>query len=157
MGASGWDYVTAFDGSVERALENLHAQVFQEEYGDDDSYETLEDLYADEEFMEEGAHSILDIERVVHTADPPSQYRVEDIGTLRPLAPDRTAHHFGTDRPTPEQFQARLAEAYEAMGGHTRSEETLIDECRMRWTGLYVVLYTGDEPTHLGIFGYSGD
>lgn len=157
MGASGWDYVTSFDGSVERALENLHAQVFQEEYGDDDTYETLEDLYADEEFMQEGAHSILDIERVVHTTNPPSLYRAEDIGTLRPLAPDRTAHHFGTDRPTPEQFQARLAEAYEAMGGRTRSEETLIDECRTRWTGLYVVLYTGDEPTHLGIFGYSGD
>jgi hypothetical protein len=38
-------------------------------------------------------------------------------------------------------------------------EETLMDECRMRWTGVYVVLYAGDEPepTHLGIFGYSGD
>ncbi|MFF0777716.1 hypothetical protein [Streptomyces sp. NPDC003720] len=35
--------------------------------------------------------------------------------------------------------------------------ETLLDECRMRWTGVYVVLYTGDEPTHLGIFGFSGD
>ncbi|WP_405536689.1 hypothetical protein OG787_27090 [Streptomyces sp. NBC_00075] len=43
------------------------------------------------------------------------------------------------------------------MGGRARSGETLIDECRMRWTGLYVVLYTGDEPTHLGIFGHSGD
>jgi hypothetical protein len=34
-----------------------------------------------------------------------------------------------------------------------------MDECRMRWTGVYVVLYAGDEPepTHLGIFGYSGD
>ncbi|WP_405536688.1 hypothetical protein OG787_27085 [Streptomyces sp. NBC_00075] len=101
MGASGWDYVTSFDGSVERALENLHAQVFQAEYGDDDTYETLEDLYADEEFMEEGAHSILDIGRVVRTTNPPSRHRGEDIGTLRPLAPDRTAHHFGTDRPPP--------------------------------------------------------
>ncbi|MFG2265808.1 hypothetical protein [Streptomyces sp. NPDC048720] len=35
--------------------------------------------------------------------------------------------------------------------------EKLLDECRMRWTGVYVVLYTGDEPTHLGIFGFSGD
>lgn len=158
MGASGWEYVTPFDGSVERALENLHAQVFQQDYGDDDTYETLEDLYADTEFMgEEGTHSILDIERVVHTTAPPSGDRAEDYGTLRPLAPDRTAHHFGTDRPTPEQFEAKVAEAYEAMGGRTRSEETLINECRMRWTGLYVVLHTGDEPTHLGIFGYSGD
>jgi hypothetical protein len=158
MGASGWDYIAPFDGSVERALEKLHAQVFQEEYGDDDTYETLEDLYADEEFMgEEGTHSILDIERVVDTTNAPSERRAEDFGTLRPVAPARITHHFGTDHPTPEQFQAQVDEAYEAMTDHRRSEKTLIDECQMRWTGLYVVLYTGDEPTHLGIFGYSGD
>lgn len=158
MGASGWEYVTPFDGSVERALESLHAQVFQEEYGDDDTYETLEELYADEEFMEEeGTHSILDIERVVHTSNAPSERRAEDFSTLRPLAPDRVAHQFGTDRPTPEQFQARLDEAYEARSGRTDSKGDLIDECQMRWTGLYVILHTGDEPTHLGIFGYSGD
>ncbi|MGW0935095.1 hypothetical protein [Streptomyces sp. NPDC002666] len=34
---------------------------------------------------------------------------------------------------------------------------TLLDECRMRWTGVYVVLHTDDKPSHLGIFGYSGD
>ncbi|WP_327696676.1 hypothetical protein [Streptomyces sp. NBC_00459] len=157
MGASGWDYVTPFDGSVERALERLHEQVFQEDHGDDDAYKTLEDLYADEELGEEGTHSILDIERVVHTTKPPSGDRAEDFGTLRPLAPDRTAHHFGTGRPTPEQFQARLDEGYGAIGGQTDPKGHLIDECQMRWTGLYVVLYTGDEPTHLGIFGCSGD
>jgi len=158
MGASGWEYITPFDGSVERALGNLHAQVFQQEYGDDDTYETLEDLYADEEFMEEeGTHSILDIKRVVHTTRPPSERRAKDYGSLRPLAPDRAAHQFGTDRPSPEQFQARLDEAYERKSGRTHPTEDLIEECRMRWTGLYVVLYTGDEPTHLGIFGYSGD
>lgn len=41
--------------------------------------------------------------------------------------------------------------------GQLDSDEWLIGECRMRWTGIYVVLHTGDEPTHLGIFGYSGD
>ncbi|MGW0942376.1 hypothetical protein ACWD4O_07405 [Streptomyces sp. NPDC002623] len=72
MGASGWDYVTRFDGDVEAALANLHASVFQEEYGDGASYRSLEDLYADEEFMgAEGTHSILDIDRVVATDDPP--------------------------------------------------------------------------------------
>ncbi len=157
MGASGWEYVTPFDGSVERALENLHAQVFQGEYGGDDTYETLEELYADEEFMEEeGTHSILDIRRVVHKTKAPSERRPADYGTLRPLAPARVTHHFGTARPTPEQFQERLDEAYGA-GGDRHSEKTLFEECQMRWTGLYVILHTGDEPTHLGIFGYSGD
>ncbi|MFD6325504.1 hypothetical protein ACFWOL_22120 [Streptomyces sp. NPDC058442] len=46
-------------------------------------------------------------------------------------------------------------------GSAEKSLEALhrLDECRMRWTGVYVLLHTGDqpEPTHLGIFGYSGD
>ncbi|PWI11733.1 hypothetical protein DIZ27_03120 [Streptomyces sp. NWU339] len=49
--------------------------------------------------------------------------------------------------------------AYE--GSVEKSLEALhrLDECRMRWTGVYVLLHTGDqpEPAHLGIFGYSGD
>lgn len=36
-------------------------------------------------------------------------------------------------------------------------EQSLLGECRMRWTGLYVLLYAGKEPTHVGIFGFSGD
>ncbi|ELP66925.1 hypothetical protein ACKI1I_14330 [Streptomyces turgidiscabies] len=155
MGASGWDYVTRFDGSVERALENLHTRVFQQDYGDDDTYETLEDLYTDEELMEEGTHSILDIERVVHIPDTPSPYnKVEETGILRPLAPDRIVRHFGTERPTPEQFQTLITEANDNASGRA---ETLLHENQARWTGLYVVLYTGDEPTHLGVFGCSGD
>ncbi|MFD3933234.1 hypothetical protein [Streptomyces sp. NPDC058614] len=156
MGASGWEYVIPYDGSVEAALGSLHAQVFQEEYGDGEMFGSLEELYEDEEFMgEEGTHSILDIQRVVHTTDAPSELSIEDYGTLRPLSPDRVAHHFGTGRPTRGQFEEVLAEigrSYEVRRG-----QTLIDECRMRWTGLYVILHTGGEPTHLGIFGYSGD
>ncbi|MFI9833058.1 hypothetical protein ACIHIX_35845 [Streptomyces sp. NPDC051913] len=158
MGASGWEYVTPFKGTVEESLEALHAQVFQEEYGDDDTYGSLEELWADEEFMgEEGTHSILDIDRVVHTATAPSDHDVRDYGTLRPLAPERVRHHFGTEHPTPDQFQEALARSYASMGPRSGPDETLLDECRMRWTGLYVVLHTGDEPTHLGMFGFSGD
>lgn len=158
MGASGWEYVTPYEGSAEESLEALHEQVFQELYGDGDMYRRLEDLWADEEFMyEEGTHSILDIQRVVHSPAPPSPRNAEDYGTLRPLAHDRIVHHFGTDRPTPGRFGAVLAQAYAANRVPPASEETVLDECRMRWTGVYVVLYTDDKPTHLGIFGYSGD
>ncbi|WP_030808392.1 hypothetical protein [Streptomyces sp. NRRL S-337] len=158
MGASGWEYVTPFKNTVEESLEALHAQVFQELYGDDETYRDLEELWQDEEFMgQEGTHSILDIDRVVHTTAAPSAHNVRDYGTLRPLAPDRITHHFGTDRPTPGRFEEVLLQAHASLRIPPDHVETLLDECPMRWTGIYVVLYTGDEPTHLGIFGFSGD
>nr|BBJ53314.1 hypothetical protein SAVMC3_59430 [Streptomyces avermitilis] len=70
---------------------------------------------------------------------------------------ERLVHHFGTDRPSPARFQELLEQAEAALTGPSSSEETLLDECRMRWTGVYVVLYTDEKPTHLGIFGCSGD
>ncbi|MEU7110780.1 hypothetical protein [Streptomyces sp. NPDC046182] len=157
MGASGWDYVTTCDGDAEAALATLQAKVFQEEYGDDARYRSLEDLYEDEELMgTEGTHTILDIDRVVATDDPPSSSAMSDYGTLRPLALDRVTHHFGTDRPSVEQYEELATAAHEA-ASHEEYEQSLLGECRMRWTGNYVVLYSGDRPTHLGIFGISGD
>ncbi|MFJ2636465.1 hypothetical protein ACIO6U_31560 [Streptomyces sp. NPDC087422] len=102
---------------------------------------------------EEGTHSILDIQRVVHTTGTPDPAKGEDYNTLRPLAPDRLAHYFGTDRPTVQQYEERITAAHRA---HL-SEESLLEECRMRWTAIYVILHTDDQPTHVGIFGYSGD
>ncbi|MFD3624205.1 hypothetical protein [Streptomyces sp. NPDC058698] len=160
MGASGWDYVTAYEGSVEKSLEALHRQVFDELYSHDDLYGSLGDLWADEEFMaEEGTHSILDIQRVVHTTAAPTPLAVEDYGTLRPLTHERVLHHFGTGRPTPVRFAEILDHDRTADRLPPDPEKTLLDECRMRWTGVYVLLYADDrpEPTHLGIFGYSGD
>ncbi|MFE3634743.1 hypothetical protein [Streptomyces sp. NPDC059168] len=43
------------------------------------------------------------------------------------------------------------------MASHKEHKQSLLGECRMRWTGYYVVLYSGDSATHLGIFGFSGD
>ncbi|MFI6006275.1 hypothetical protein ACIA98_38875 [Streptomyces sp. NPDC051366] len=156
MGASGWDYVTEYAGSVEASFAALQAEVFDKDYGDGETYGSLAELRADEEFMcEEGTHSILDIDRVVHTTGAP-RYETGDVGTLRPLAADRAVHHFGTDRPTVQRYGEVMAAANAAMS-HQQFEQSLIGECRMRWTGLYVLLYTGEQPTHVGIFGYSGD
>lgn len=160
MGASGWEYVTAYKGSVEQSLAVLHEQEFAELYGNDDEYGSIEELWADGEFMgNEGTHSILDIQRVVHTTAAPSEHVVEDYFTLRPLPADRIVHHFGSDRPTPERFQEVLDASHAAHRPfpHHDQKETLLDECRMRWTGVFVVLYTGEEPSHVGIFGFSGD
>ncbi|PZH08220.1 hypothetical protein C1I97_16455 [Streptomyces sp. NTH33] len=158
MGASSWEYVTPCKGSVEESLEALHSEVFQELYGNDNTYRCLEELWRDEEFMgEEGTHSILDIQCVVRTTTAPSRHNADDYGTLHPLAHDRIVHHFGTGRPTPGQFEELLTRARSANRLPPDPEETLLDECRMRWTGVYVLLYTDGKPTHLGIFGYSGD
>lgn len=147
MGASCWDYVTPYTGGVAESLRALHAAEFTREYGGDDTYASLEELWADAEFMsEEGTHSILDILQVVDTSEPPDEYAVEDCGTLRPLAAARVRHHFGTDRPSPERFR----EVYD-------SGPALSAECTVRWTARYVVLHTGDRPSHLGVFGCSGD
>uniref|UniRef100_A0AAU3IA99 Uncharacterized protein n=1 Tax=Streptomyces sp. NBC_01393 TaxID=2903851 RepID=A0AAU3IA99_9ACTN len=157
MGASGWDYVTRYDGDVEAALEALRARVFQEEYGDGSSYRSIEDLYEDEEFMgTEGTHTVLDIDTVVATDAPPVPSRPSDYGTLRPLAASRVAHHFATDRPTVEQYERLVAAAAEATS-HEERARSLLGERRMGWTGYYVVLYSDERPTHLGIFGSSGD
>ncbi|MEV7525080.1 hypothetical protein [Streptomyces sp. NPDC091371] len=157
MGASGWDYVTGYDGDVAAALAALQARVFQEEYGDGACFRSLEDLYADEEFMgTEGTHTILDIVRVVATDDPPNRSVIDDYGTLRPLSPERVVHHFGTERPTVEQYEQLLAAAHDARS-HEEYERSLLGECQMRWTGCYVVLHSDGIPTHLGIFGFSGD
>ncbi|MGD1222041.1 hypothetical protein AB9Q10_26875 [Streptomyces krungchingensis] len=157
MGASGWDYVTGYDGDVEAALATLQASVFQDEYGDGASYRSLEDLYADEEFMgTEGTHTILDIDTVVATDVPPMSSRPSDYGTLRPLALSRVMHHFDTDRPTVERYEELVAVAHQA-ANHEEHVRSLLGECRMRWTGYYVVLHSDGRPTHLGIFGFSGD
>ncbi|ORT60910.1 hypothetical protein [Streptomyces sp. CB03238] len=156
MGASAWDYVTAYEGGVEESLHALQTRVFKESYGPGTAYRTLKQLRADHEFMgHEGTHSILDIDRVVHTADAPDPHNPRDYGTLRPLAADRVLHHFGTDRPTVRQYEESVAAAVRMP--HQEYVRSLPGECRMRWTGLYVLLHTGDEPTHVGIFGFSGD
>ncbi|WP_327135834.1 hypothetical protein OG311_05525 [Streptomyces sp. NBC_01343] len=100
--------------------------------------------------------AILDIDRVVATDAPPTRFDPADYGTLRPLALDRVMHHFGTDRPPVEQHEELAAAAGEA-SNHEEHERSPLGECQMRWTGYYVVLHSGDEPTHLGIFGFSGE
>ncbi|MFF4900894.1 hypothetical protein [Streptomyces sp. NPDC001068] len=137
----------------------MHDEVFQELYGDGDEYESREELYADEEFMgEEGTHSILDMRRVVETTKPPRE-READYFTVRPLSTARLVHHFGTERPTAQQYEDVMARANEAMRHRRPVDEdtTLLGEHEVRWTGVYVILYTDGRPTHVGFFGSSGD
>lgn len=160
MGASGWSYVTLFRGDVSESLRELREQVFRDKdyYWWDDFEEeqprppTIDGIWDSEEMKHSGTHSILDVSRVVETTQPPSwdNWR-EDLGTVRPLVPDRIAYYFGTDHPTRAQFEA-LNGDYKAP-----KHRQFIDEVAMRGTGLYVLLYVGDIPTEVGFWGFSGD
>jgi len=162
MGASSWHYVVPFQTDVATTLAALHQEVFEQEFGSDTAYSTLAELWQDEEYMGEcGTHTILDIFRVVDTTKAPSWQSGRDYNTLRPLAPERIRHHFQTDRPSRLQYEA-LREAQDEHPNRYKFrtgpvDETLEDECQMRWTGLYLVLYHRDEPTDIAIWGYSGD
>lgn len=158
MGATGWDYVTSYRGSIEATLEALHEQVFQELYGDDEQYGDRAALYADESIEDSGTHSILDVRRIVDTPAGPGRGDW-DYCTLRPLRPERLVHHFGTAEPTPRQFEDAMARADTPPFPRSRRAEdmTLIDEKELRWTGHYVLLHSDGEPTHVGFFGISGD
>jgi hypothetical protein len=159
MGASGWSYVTPYRGDVSAALRELRERVFRdrEYYWWDDFEEdgphpgSIDELLSHGSVAESGTHSILDVNKVVATTDLPDWHRTEDYGTVRPLAPDRILHHFGTDRPSRSRFET-LSKDQQAPGFID-----FIDEVKMRGTGLYVLLYDGDTPTEVGFWGFSGD
>ncbi|MFC9391640.1 hypothetical protein ACFTWS_00590 [Streptomyces sp. NPDC057027] len=160
MGASGWSYVTPYRGSAGASLEALQGEVFAQKYGDGEEYSTIKELYADEEFMEEeGTHSILDIRRVVESTKLPRESSTEDYFTVRPLAPARVLIHFGTVRPTVQQYEDAIAQSYAFMQAWRPGDRdtSLLGEHEMPWTGFYVLLHTDDKITHIGFFGSSGD
>ncbi|MGW5354082.1 hypothetical protein ACWERV_26625 [Streptomyces sp. NPDC004031] len=74
---------------------------------------------------------------------------------------ERIRLYFGTDRPTTAAFERALAEAGAGLEQPVAERgPTLLDEQTPRWTGRYVLLCDGagaDEPSHVGVFGSSGD
>jgi hypothetical protein len=162
MGASGWAYVTPYRGDVEASLEELQRRVFGDgEYywfweqhpGDDPLPRpaSIDGIWETETMKELGTHSILDVDRVLATTDPPVRMNAGDYATVRPLAADRVRRHFGTDRPTRAQFEA-LAFASDSPG-----YSDFMEELRVRSAGLFVLLYEGDAVADVGFWGYSGD
>jgi hypothetical protein len=163
MGASSWSHVAPYEGDVAATLAALHQQVFHDAYGDGSGYANLDELWQDEEFMGEcGTHTILDVYRLVDSTDPPYWRSGHDYNTMRPLAADRIRHWFGTDRPTRARYESlRSAQEKtfrEAQGAAFLNRPKMLDdECQMRWTGVYIVLYSGDQPSDIAFWGYSGD
>jgi hypothetical protein len=146
VGASGWSYIVAYEGDPAAALAGLRERTFADEdfyWDDEDDYlgpkpATLADFDAlreTEEYWEVGAHSILDVDRVI------ASDAEDHDGTVRQL-PEAEAHElFGTTSPTREQF--------------LRVEEAIPDI--RRWSGRYQLLYRDGKPTEIAFWGFSGD
>ncbi len=159
MGASSWEYVVPYKGSVATTLAALHKITFQQHHKEGDDFASIEELWNDEEFMGTvGTHSILDIMRVDSTKNVSDPWSYDDLNVVRPLAADRILHWFGTDRPSVAMYEAVRDGKGRGHGGpYGDWQPGLMDEAKVRWTGAYLLLYTGDEPTHVAFWGWSGD
>ena len=157
MGASEWSYVTPYRRDVEVSLRELQQRVFRdgEYYWFWDQYpgerplprpETIDGIWETETMCETGTHTILDIDQVLTTTDPPVRLNTGDYATVRPLAAERVLHHFGTERPTRAQFEVLAS-------GSPRHAE-FWHELKLRSAGLYVLLYEQDAPSDVGFWGY---
>jgi hypothetical protein len=103
---------------------------------------TIEELRRDEEVRYGGTHSILDVCRIVSENDS------DDYGTLRPLSRTEQIRYFGTATPTAAEFD----DAYALRGPDT------ITGITPRWRAHSVCLHDREgEPTHIAIWGCSGD
>jgi hypothetical protein len=140
VGASGWHYVTEYDGDLQAALDRLRRRVLDS--GDYYWPSELGRPTALEELTEgiphDGTHSVLDVTEVLEPDNG------DEWGTLRLLSTEERIDLFGTAEPTRADFD--------------RSVGRLSDiHPRLMWGGYAVVLSDGGAAGHLGIWGVSGD
>lgn len=143
MGASGWHYVVGYQEDVRAAFTELQKTVLAERdyyrgFDEENTYASMDELQEakdDEEFWEEGTHSILDMVEVVGSGDE------DDVARVRVLRGDEVRELFGTDRPTAADFERFLSGEWE------------VD----RWEGRVTTLYDDGKPASLAFWGISGD
>jgi hypothetical protein len=160
MGSSSWSYVAPYAGDVASSLRALQGQLIR----DRDYYwywdagyaevefrprpETVEELWDSEDFWASGSSTILDIRRVVDTAEPPGW---RDHATIRPLPLERIQRYFGSEKPARAQFESLASDR-----GNLH-HNSFWCEGRARWNGYYVLLYEAGTPAEIGFWGDSGD
>ncbi|HET9144297.1 hypothetical protein [Actinophytocola sp.] len=139
MGASGWEYFVPYQADVGKAFAELQRQVLADgDYYQGEKYDSLAELVAakqQEEFWEEGTHSILDMHRVNHA------FAADETGQIRELSPVEVDALLGSETPTRADFE--------------QVDEPCADFDS--WQGRYTVLYQDGQPHELVFWGYSGD
>ncbi len=155
MGASGWQYIEPYGGDLVAALGALHQREFhllvaQGDAVDEESGEPLasiEELWEQEYFEEEGTHSVVDVRRII-AAD-----EYDDFGTVRPLTDDECRELFGTARPTRADFR-RAQEEYARRPPHDGDGLWGMD----RWSAWCTPLHDDrGAAAEVAFWGISGD
>ncbi|HET6353113.1 hypothetical protein [Streptomyces sp.] len=143
MGASRWIYFTDNHDNPQVALEDLREQIFQESWRHEEPYpETIEELIEGGGLDAEGAHSILDVDRVIVSSD--SDY--EETGAIRIINSHELTEYFGTEQPTRE----RIEEVYRTSASELPP--------MFRGSGCCAPVYSGEgDCVGLVFWGMSGD
>lgn len=166
MGASGWDYMVPFGGSLEESLLAVQESVLasgdfvwpweQLDFGgllnDGDEDEalprpsSLQELSAAkeyDEFWEEGTHTILDMDRVIA---PDAE---DHDGTVRPLSDQEILGLFSTLRPAVAEFD-RIYQPGPA--------GPLAELMSRRWSARSLLIHDDEgAPVEVFFWGFSGD
>ena len=150
MGASGWDYVVPYQPDLQAALDDLRRQVFA---GGDyispvtwgltppESVEALAQREYYREFMgDNGTHSVIDVLEVV-----PYDDGEQGFATVCAFTDDEYTDCFGTTRPTHADWD------------RFRINPVAQEYLASRWTGRAMILWSGDTPSEIAFWGYSGD
>lgn len=121
------------------------------EWLEDDEYQppsrpaSLQELRAakeDEEFWEEGTHTLLDLERVMGSDEE------EEFAAVRPLTDDESIEVFGTSEPTMEDFERVYEPGPSGQLGELMGP---------KWSGRCLVIHSGGRPVEVYFWGWSGD
>lgn len=175
MGASWWSYFVAYQPDLQAAFTELQQRVFAagdywwaapgepgrsaSEYPD--RPRTLQELFADERVQDAGTHSILDMERVLPTGQPPTYGWLAAVDQV--TSPDQL-QRFYAENSAPEYLtiaRVTAAEALEHAGVEklTRAHLPVIkDLVRHRGFGRCAVLHDdAGTPTEIYFWGISGD
>ncbi|MFD0070963.1 hypothetical protein ACFVIY_00720 [Streptomyces sp. NPDC127166] len=144
MGASRWSYFTPFRHSEQEALGDLRERVFAEDAGyyREEGVETLEGLMASGWLVEEPAHSVLDVERVVRCEED-----MEEPGDVRVVEAAEAVELFGTPHPVREAVEQALKRAGDGWFPP-------VD----RGSGCCTIVYDAEgRPSELCFWGLTGD
>jgi len=159
VGSSAWQYIEPYSGDLASTLANVRQREFERVFIDGTRWEDLQvqgrpvaaledldELWEDEDFGSTGTHTVLDVWELVE----PTAY--DDFNTVRPLATEELAEMFGTERPTPADFEQAQARYKSREPGSEALWEM------PRWSAWCASLTVpGDAATLVAFWGKSGD
>ncbi|AZM78909.1 hypothetical protein D1J63_31160 [Streptomyces sp. KPB2] len=142
LGASRWHYFIEGQNDAQSALDDLREREFAKSWSDyDPSITSLSELVNSGALEEEGAHSIIDVDRVIESDDP----EYDEDGTVRLLLPQEVVEYFGTEKPTRETVESVYSTARRRLPP------------LLRGSGCCTAIYEQGAPCGFAFWGMTGD